>query len=513
MPQITGGEAVIQTLEAEGINTFFGVPGGENLGLFDAIYEHPKMRPIVTRHEQGAAFMADGYARTSKKAGVAVTISGNGFMNAMTPLAQAKASSSPLLYITGSNPQALVDQVSTFNYHVNQVKEIPGVIQNAIVRMSTVRPGPAVLAVSHLFGQVDEIEIKETGRHQGQAGDAQKIASAAKLLVQAERPLIYLGERVVRLDASEELIRLAELLQAPYFTTRKGKGAVRENHPLYLGTGWDAPIAGEVSDKLMGNIDIALCVEAPATLGNAFSGEVIRTSIDEREIAQDKSAKIAIAGHTKEILSQLCEEVESLGGRGSEFPQELIAAFKEEAWERDMQIAPLALKTLELLRSALPANTIVTSDSLIGLWGCRWFEILEPNTFHFPNGTLGFGMPAAIGAKLACPDKPVIAIAGDGAFMYTASDLATAVQHNVNIKVVICNSHGFEAIRCHQIRRFGRAIAYEHTSPDSFAVLAEAFGAEGVKIESHEELPQALERVLMTDKVSVIDMPLAIPPM
>jgi len=513
MSKITGGEAVIKTLEAEGINTFFGVPGGENLGLFDAIHEHPKMHPVVTRHEQGAAFMADGYARASKKAGVAVTISGNGFMNAMTPLAQAKASSSPVIHITGSNPQALVDQVSIFSCHVKQAKEIPGVIRDTMSRMVTVRPGPVVLAVSHLFGQTDDIEIKESEEYQGKEGDAKNIASAAKLLVQAERPFIYLGERVVRLDASEELIQLAELLQAPYFTTRKGKGAVRENHPMYLGAGWDAPIAGEVSDKLMSGIDVALCVETPATLGGAFSGEVIRISADEEEMAKDKSSKVAIAGHTKRVLNQLREEVESLGGRKSEFPQELIAAFKKEAWERDMQIAPLALETLKLLRSALPPDTIVTSDSLIGLWGCRWFSVLEPNTFHFPNGTLGFGMPAAIGAKLACPDKPSVAIAGDGAFMYTASDLATAVQHHVNIKVIICNSHGFEAIRRHQIRRFGRAIAYEHTSPPDFAVLAEAFGAEGVKIDSHEELPQALEKVLKTDKVSVIDMPLAIPPM
>ncbi len=513
MPKMTGGEAVIQTLEAEGINTFFGVPGGENLGIFDATHEHPKMSPIVTRHEQGAAFMADGYARASRKAGVVVTISGNGFMNAMTPLAQAKASSSPVIHLTGSNPQALVDQVSTFSCHVQQAKEIPNVVRDAMLRMITVRPGPVVLGISHLFGQVDNIEIKGSGEHRGKQGDAKKIAEAAKLLVQAERPFIYLGERVVRLDASEELIRLAELLQAPYFATRQGKGAVRENHPLYLGAGWDAPIAGEASDKLMSSIDVALCVEAPATLGGAFSGGVIRISVDEAEMATDKSSKVAIAGHTKKVLSQLCDEVESLGGRKSEFPQELIAAFKKEALERDMKIAPLALETLKLLRSALPPETIVTSDSLIGLWGCRWFEILEPNTFHFPNGTLGFGMPAAVGAKLACPDKPVVAIAGDGAFMYTASDLATAVQHNVNIKVVICNSHGFEAIRCHQIRRFGRAIAYEHTSPTDFAVLAEAFGAEGVKINSHEELPQALEKVLKTDRVSVIDMPLAIPPM
>ncbi|MFQ6042436.1 MAG: thiamine pyrophosphate-binding protein, partial [Candidatus Poribacteria bacterium] len=452
MPKMTGGEAVIQTLEAEGINAFFGVPGGENLGLFDAVHEHPSMRPIVTRHEQGAAFMADGYARASRKAGVAVTISGNGFMNAMTPLAQAKASSSPVIHLTGSNPQAFVDQVSVFSCHVGQAKEVPGAIRDAMSRMVTVRPGPVVLAISHLFGQVDDMEIKESEALQGKEGDAQKIAEAAELLVQAERPFIYLGEKVVRLDASEELIRLAELLGAPYFATRKGKGAVRENHPLYLGAGWDAPIAGEVSDKLMNSIDIALCAEAPATLGGAFSGEVIRIGVDEAEMTQDKSAKLAIAGHTKKVLNQLCEEVESLGGREKEFPQELIAAFRKEALERDMQIAPLALETLKLLRSALPPDTIVTSDSLIGLWGCRWFEILEPNTFHFPNGTLGFGMPAAVGAKLACPDKPVVAIAGDGAFMYTASDLATAVQHNVNIKVVICNSHGFEAIRHHQTR-------------------------------------------------------------
>ncbi|MBC8231289.1 thiamine pyrophosphate-binding protein [bacterium] len=513
MPKITGAEAVIQTLEAEGINTFFGVPGGENLPLFDAVHEHTGMRPIVTRHEQGAAFMADGYARASRKSGVAVTISGNGFMNAMTPLAQAKASSSPVIHLTGSNPQAFVDQVSAFSYQVKQAKEIPSVIRDAMLRMVTVRPGPVVLSISHLFGQVDDLEVKESEEFQGKEGDAKKIAEAAKFLVQAERPFIYLGERVVRLQASEELIRLAELLQAPYFTTRQGKGAVRENHPLYLGAGWDAPIAGEVSDKLMNSIDVALCVEAPAALGGAFSGEVIRIGVDEREMVQDKSSKITIAGHTKKVMKQLCDEVESLGGRKSEFPEELIAAFKKESLERDMQIAPLALETLKLLRSALPPDTIVTSDSLIGLWGCRWYEILEPNTFHFPNGTLGFGMPAAVGAKLACPDKPVVAIAGDGAFMYTASDLATAVQHNVNIKIVICNSHGFEAIRHHQIRRFGRAIAYEHTSPPDFAVLAEAFGAEGVKIDSHEKLPQALEKVLETDRVSVIDMPLAIPPM
>jgi len=513
MPKMTGGEAVIQTLESEGINTFFGVPGGENLGLFDAVHENPQMRPIVTRHEQGAAFMADGYARASRKAGVAVTISGNGFMNAMTPLAQAKGSSSPVIHLTGSNTQALVDQVSAFSYRINQAKEIPNAIREVMSRMITVRPGPTVLGVSHLFGESDEIEIEESEPFQGKNGDAQKIAAAAKLLVQAERPFIYLGERVVRLQASEELIRLAELLKAPYFTTRQGKGAVREDNPLYLGAGWDAPIAGEVSDKLMSSIDVTLCAEAPTRLGEAFSGETIRISADEAEMAQDKSSQVAIAGHTKKVLSQLCEEIESLGGRKSEFPPELIEAFKKEAWERDMQIAPLALETLKLLRSGLPPDAIVMSDSLIGLWGCRWFDILEPNTFHFPNGTLGFGMPAAIGAKLACPDKPVVAIAGDGAFMYTASDLATAVQHNVNIKIVICNSHGFEAIKCHQINRFGRAIAYEHTSPPDFAVFAEAFGAEGVKIKNREDLPQALEGVLKTDKVSLIEMPLAIPPM
>jgi len=397
MPKMTGGVAVIQTLEAEGINTFFGVPGGENLALFDAVHEHPNMRPIVTRHEQGAAFMADGYARASKKAGVAVTISGNGFMNAMTPLAQVKASSSPVIHLTGSNPQAFVDQVSVFNYRVEQAKEIPDVLRDAMSRMVTVRPGPVVLAISHLFGQSDDFVgvdvVKEIKAFQGKEADAKKIAVAAKLLVQAERPFIYLGEKVVRLDASEELIRLAELLQAPYLTTRQGKGAVRENHPLYLGAGWDAPIAGEISDKLMNSIDVALCVEAPATLGSAFSGEVIRIGVDEVEMTQDKSFKLAIAGQTKKVLNQLCEEVESLGGREKEFPRELIAAFKKEALERDMQIAPLALETLKLLRSALPPDTIVTSDSLIGLWGCRWFEILEPNTFHFPNGTLGFGMP------------------------------------------------------------------------------------------------------------------------
>jgi len=510
---MTGGEAVIRALKSENTNVFFGVPGGENLNLFDALHEHPDMRAIVTRHEQGATFMADGYARASRHVGVAVTISGNGFMNAMTPLAQAKASSSPVLHITGSNPQAFVEHVSVWNQRIGRATEIPKAVSEAICKMATALPGPTVLDLSSVLGQVDDINVPKREDFEGKQADEKQIAEAAKLLVWAERPFIYVGQRVARLNAGEELLKLAELLGAPYFTTRKGKGAVRENTPLYLGAGWDAPIAGEVCDKVMGGIDIALCVEAAATLGGAFGGEVIRISIDENAITADKSSRLAIAGHTKKVLQQLCDEVESLGGRQDVFPRALIESFKKEAYQRDMAIAPRGLETLKLLRKALPPETIVTSDSLIGLWGCRWYEILEPNTFHFPNGTLGFGMPAAIGAKLACPDKPVVAIAGDGAFMYTASDLATAVQHNVNIKVVICNSQGFEAIKRHQIRRFGRAVAYEHTSPSDFAQFAEAFGAEGLKIDSHEELPEALEKVLKTDKVSVIDMPLAIPPM
>lgn len=512
MPRMTGGEAVIRTLRSEGVHVFFGLPGGENLGIFDAVHECPEVRPIVARHEQGVAFMADGYARASQRVGVAVTISGNGFMNAMTPLAQAKASSSPVLHLTGTNPQALVDHVSVRNRRIERAKEIPEAICDAIRGMSTLLPGPTVLGVSGVLGQEEDMDVPEREEAEGREAEEKEIAEAAKLLVRAERPLIYVGQRVARLKASEELVRLAELLGAPYFTTRAGKGAVRENTPLYLGAGWDAPIAGEVSDKVMGSIDLALCVEAGPTLGLAFAGDVVRVSIDEDAMAADASSRLALAGHTRKVLRQLCDEVEGLGGRRDAFPQELIEAFRKEAYQHDMEIAPLALETLKLLRDALPPEAIVMSDSLIGLWGCRWYEVLEPNTFHFPNGTLGFGMPSAIGAKLACPDRPVVAIAGDGAFMFTASDLATAVQHHVNIKIVLCNSQGFEAIRCHQMNRFGRAIAYDARPPD-FGRFAEAFGAEYVKIDSHEELPCALEKVLNTDRVSLIDMPLAIPPM
>lgn len=509
MPTMTGAEAAIRTLKSEGISVFFGVPGGENLKIFDVLHEHPEVRPIVARHEQGVAFMADGYARASQHVGVAVTISGNGFMNAMTPLAQAKASASPVLHLTGSNPQGLVEHVSVWNQRIGRTQEVPGAIYEALHRMATVRPGPAVLGIAGVLEQEDEIEIPERTVPEGKEADPQKIAEAARLLVRAERPLIYVGQRVVRLRASEELVQLAERLGAPYFTTRPGKGAVRENTPLYLGAGWDAPIPGEVSDRLMGSVDVALCVEAEPTLGEAFSGNVIRVGIDA---ADGTAAQLALAGHPRTVLRQLHDEVEDLGGRRSTFPLKIIEAFRKEAYEHDRRIAPLALETLALLRQALPPEAIVMSDSLIGLWGCRWYEVLEPNTFHFPNGTLGFGMPSAIGAKLACPDRPVVAIAGDGAFMFTASDLATAVQNDVPIKIVLCNSGGFEAIRHHQMNRFGRAIGYDVRPPD-FLRFADAFGAEAVRISSHEELPDALAKVLNTDKVSLIDMPLAIPPM
>jgi len=512
MPIMTGGEAAIRTLISEGVRVLFGLPGGENLKIFDVLHEHPEMRPIVARHEQGVAFMADGYARASQHVGVAVTISGNGFMNAMTPLAQAKASASPVLHLTGSNPQALVEHVSVWNRRVGRAKEIPGAISDAIHRMSTVLPGPTVLGIAGVLGQEDEVDIPERKTAEGRETDQHEIAEAARVLVRAERPFIYVGQRVTRLKAGEELVRLAELLGAPYFTTRAGKGAVRENTPLYLGAGWDAPIAGEVSDRLMESVDVALCVEAEPTLGAAFSGDVIRVGIDEKAMAADTSSRFALAGHPRKALRKLGDEVEELGGGRSTVPPETIEAFRKEAYERDRNIAPLALETLALLRKALPPEAIVMSDSLIGLWGCRWYEILEPNTFHFPNGTLGFGMPSAIGAKLACPDRPVVVLAGDGAFMFTASDLATAVQNDVPIKIVLCNSGGFEAIRCHQMNRFGRAIGYDARPPD-FLRFADAFGAEAVKINSHEELPDALSKVLNTDKVSLIDMPLAIPPM
>jgi acetolactate synthase-1/2/3 large subunit len=332
------------------------------------------------------------------------------------------------------------------------------------------------------------------------------------MLARARAPAIYAGVGVHRSGAHAELLQLAELLDAPVFTTAQGKGAVPEDHPLAVGNRW----TGEPElIRMLGESDVLLGVGTRfgATDTGAWQlplpAAVIRIDADADEMGRNVPAEVALAGDAKTVLRQLLDAVQPGDGRASR-RHELQTVLRtttvqaEAAW-------PEPLRFLRDLRAGLARDAIVYCDSLIQYWAARHFPVYEPRSMHLPwtFGTLGSSLPMAIGAKVAFPRRQVLTLCGDGALMFTLPELATAVQARANIVIVVCNDRGYGAMRLHQQRRFGRFIASDLTTPD-FAAVAEAFGARGVRLQSTDDIGSALAAALADDRPVLIDVPLAL---
>jgi len=533
MGKMTGAQALVHSLAAEGVEVVFGLPGVHAMPIYDALYDHREIRYIGVRHEQAAAYMADGYARSTGQVGVCLTTTGPGAANTMTAMAEAYSSSSPVLQICTQIHSSLIDKgkgalhetkdqpgmfrtVTGWNKRVESVEDIPHSIRLALTRMRTERPRPVQLEIPADYLTLEaEVELLQAQEYERPAGDRTSVHEAAKWLSAAQTPVIWAGGGVIASDASAELLELAELLQAPVLTTFMGKGAIPEDHPLSLGNRATGSDTRDMLQEFLDGCDLMLA------LGSRFSalstGEwslrlperLIQVDIDPTGTGKNYPASLSITGDIKKILQGIQAQLKETGTAGRPSRTEEVAALRDIAHEIVAATQGGRLQLVEAIRDTLPRDAILVNDmTIVSYTTSRHFRVYQPRTFIYPSGfgTMGFGFPTALGAKVAWPQREVVAICGDGGFMVAGQELATAVQHQINLPVLIFNDRGYGVLRETQDIEFsGRRIGVDLLTPD-FVKLAEAFGATGERIEQLDELGPALKNALQAQKPALIEV-------
>jgi acetolactate synthase-1/2/3 large subunit len=545
MTKMSGAKALIESLERQNVEVIFGILGGALLPIYD-YFGKSKIRHILCRHEQGAAHAADGYARASGKAGVCMATSGPGATNLVTGIANAYMDSSPVIALTGQVPSTGVNTsymigrdafqeadiigittpITKHNFQLQEAAEIPKTVKTAFYIATTGRPGPVLIDIpKNVQTEVTDIEFSNGIQIRGYKPQTNphplQIRKAAELLAEAERPIILAGGGVITSNASPELLQMAELLMAPVATTFMGKGAIPEIHPLSLGS--IGMHGNPVANKLLCEADVMLAVGtrfSDRSTGNLDSfcapAKKIHIDIDAAEIGKNVDVNIPIVADAKKALKELHEKLaKQLKKKKSSAWTKRVKEAKEQlnppSKGASKDLKPKAL--LQALRKLLPENAIATTE--VGqnqMWAALYFNALKPRTFISSGGlgTMGFGFPAAIGAKVACPDRPVVDIAGDGSFRMTEQELATSVTEDIPVIVIVLNNSVLGMVAQWQRMFFNkRYSAVKLGSVPDFVKLAEAYGAQGLRVGSVAEFTKAIKKALKSDVTTVIDVPIS----
>ena len=527
---MTGGQAVVRALKAEGVEVVFGLPGVQIMHILDAFYDTPEVRIITARHEQTTVYMADGYARSTGKIGVALVVPGPGIYNAGAAMATAYAASSPVFLLSGQIPSGDIGEdlgalhevhdqleamrpVTKWNDRVMRTEDIPAAIHETIHQLKTGRPRPVELEISpDLLAATVDMEIIEPEEYPRPVPESKVISHATDILASAKRPLIWAGGGTNLSNASKELQEVAELLQAPVVVTPEGKGALPHTHPLFMGSmnyGW-----GPGRD-LVPQADVILAVGTRFGGHRRDPGEVlhppqklINLNVDETELGKTYPVEAGIATDAKVGLQHLAQALRGRSMQNGWEPTEL-EAIKNRARERIREAAPQQLSVIEGLREAVPDDGIIVSGiTSIGSWGTIAFPTLRPRSYITSSymGNLGFAFPTALGVKVGNPDRAVVALCGDGGFMYAIADLATAVQYGINVVAVVFNNRQFGSSKRDQDLRFGgRVIGTELHNPD-FVRLAESFGARGIKVEGLDDFSASVQEAIAGDRPTVVEV-------
>jgi acetolactate synthase-1/2/3 large subunit len=530
MAQMTGGEAVIQALRHEGVEVVFGLPGVQIMGLYDAFYAQSDIRLLTVRHEQTTAYMADGYARVTGKPGVALVVPGPGVQNASAALGTAYSSSSPVLLLAGqvesynigsdrgalheiNDQMDIIRPVTKWCQRINDVPSIPGVIHEAMRQMRTGRPRPTEVEVApDVLAAAADVVFPAVATSTPAPVDWGQVRRAADLLRGARKPIIWAGGGAIMADATRELVALAEALGAPVATTAEGKGAFPEDHRLSLGVGY---YGHGTSSWAMPQADVVLAVGTRLTTQAVGLNAVhvpqrlIHLDVDPTVIGKNYPADVRLVTDARAGLQALLEEVrrqDTPETRWSDAELQDMGRLQER-WLQDQ--APAQAEMWRKMQQVLPADTVLVSGiTNMGYWAHFAYQSQQPRTYVTSSyfATLGFSFPVALGAKVACPDRPVVSITGDGGFMYALPELATAVHYNIGVVVVVFVDNAFGASNNDQRTRFqGREIGTNLYNP-SFAEVARAFGAQGIRTEP-ERLDRVLQEALGSGKPTVIEVP------
>jgi acetolactate synthase I/II/III large subunit len=525
--ELTGGQALVASLIANGVDTLFALPGVQLDGAFDALYEQRNgIRVIHPRHEQAAAYMADGYARTSGKVGACMVVPGPGLLNATAALSTAYACNSPVLCVTGQiqsdliefgrgllheipNQLGMIGSVTKQAERATTPPEIPGLVQRAFsaVRRGRQRPVEIEIPPDTLFATADVELLPAADLPERSAGDPEALEQAAHLLRSARRPLIWSGGGVLRSAAWDELRRLSALLQAPVVMTANGKGALSDRDPLAQN------ILGGI--ELLPEADVIFAVgtrfvdPATAKWGINQSHTVIQMDIDPGEIARNTPVRVGIEADAKAGLAALVGLMEQNGHSRPSRSAEL-EALKRGIAARARAVGPQAEYALAI-RQALPDDGIFVSEmTQVGYWSNFAFPVYEPRSYVTPGyqGTLGYGFPTSLGAKVAHPDRTVVSINGDGGFGFCLNELATMALHQIAAITIVFTDDAFGNVRRIQQEQFGgRTIASNLLNPN-FLKLAEAFGVVGRHADTPEKLRMAIEESVRADEPTLIAVPI-----
>src|SRR4051794_37783948 len=533
--KMNGADAILRSLEAEGVEVMFGIPGGAIMPTYDAMARGTTVRHVLARHEQGAGHMAQGYARASGRVGVAIATSGPGATNLVTPIADAWMDSTPLVCITGQVRTSLIGTdafqecditgitipIVKHSWLVQDVRELPEVLKAAFHISRTGRCGPVLVDVPRDVQEAElDFSYPETvslpGWKPPRRGHERQIAAAAQAVAAAERPILYVGGGVLNAHATDELLELAERGRLPVVTTLMAKGAFPESHELHVG--WPGMHGPKWSNWALNKADLIVAVGArfdDRVTGklSAFApgATVVHLDIDAAEISKIRHADIPVVGPLKQVLTELTRVF--VPGNTENWLRQ-IGEWREESplryAESDEVLKPQrVLETLQELTAGRDDVVFTTGVGQHQMWAMQYIECDVPRSFITSGGlgAMGYGVPAAIGSKAARPDATVVCVDGDGSFQMTQQELATAVLEDLPIVVVIVNNGYLGMVRQWQDMFFEERFSQIHLTQGlpNYAMLAQAYGALGFTAENDDELRDALAQALASGRTAVID--------
>jgi acetolactate synthase-1/2/3 large subunit len=529
---MTGSEILIRALHDEGVDTVFGYPGGTVLGLYDTLFRTPELKHVLVRHEQGATHAADGYARATGKPGVVMVTSGPGATNTVTGIANAYMDSIPLVVITGQVASTMIGNdafqeadiigitrpITKHSYLVKNVEHLSNIVQEAFHLAKTGRPGPVLIdlpkdmqVLKAVYKRKDSVAIR--GYNPTYEGHTQQIEKAARLIMKAERPLLYAGGGVISADGAEDLRELAIRGNIPVVTTLLGLGAFPEDHPLSLGMlgmhgTWYA-------NKAVSECDLVIAIGArfddrvTGRLDSFSTGsKKIHIDIDPACISKNVAVDVPIVGHIRSVLPKLLPLVRRTD------TQPWLDALDAHKREHPLKYSEKTDKILpqyviEKIAQVTEHSAVVATD--VGqnqMWTAQFYKFRHPRTFLSSGGlgTMGFGLPASIGAAFGRPDATVFCITGDGGFQMNIQELSTAVKNRLPIKIAVMNNGYLGMVRQWQELFYGKRYSQtfiREGNPD-FVRLAEAYGAAGMRIVKPEDVVPSLQKAMAIQDVPVV---------
>ncbi len=534
MAQMTGGQAVVASLHAQGVDTVFGIISVHTLDLFDALFDRQDdVRFIGGRLELGCGYMADGYSRATGKPGVLLTSTGPGAADSVGAMGEAYFSASSILQVTtnveaefiGTGKMAthetkdqlgMFSAVTDWNAQIGQIESIPDHFVEAFVRFQERRPRPIELEVpTDLLGQFADVEVLQPREPQVPQGDPVQVERAWNLLRDAKRPVIFLGEEIHTTGGADDIIRLAERLGAAVVTGDGAKGTFPENHPLSLGMALGNRIWGQnpVLDWL-GECDVALVLgcnlpyRSTSGVGLKLPKTIVHVLLDGEYIGKNYETEVPIAANSGAVVRQFLNAAGDTDICASDAYRREVAELREQVYAGLKEQWGPELRAWESIRSVIPDDTIFSLDATVPAnRAVRCLRMNRPRSYMYPHGWagLGFGFPAAMGAKVGRPQSPVICVTGDGGFQYNAQELGTAVQYGINPIVMVFNDSAWGVLKGYQKDRGSRQMATDLVNPD-FVKLFDSYGIGGTRVHDVSEMTHAVQDAVSADKIHLIEV-------